>query len=427
MSLINRLEQSISNLSVTDPKAWNRSLWNLFGSQSSSGETVDEYTALNYSSIWNAVTLYSSIISTLPLHLLRYKSNKTIKASNEKIYKVLHSKFNPYMTAQVGREVMVGHALLWGNCFAEKVKNGYGEIVELWPITPNRVKIELANGELIYHVNVPGRPDIPLTREKILHIPGLGFDGFAGYSVIALARKSIGLGMAMETFGSLYFGQGIHPGIIVSHPGTLKDPKAFREAFSEVYGGLGKSHQLMLLQEGMTAAKASIPPEDSQFIESKAFHVSDIARWFNLPPHKLKDLSKASFSNIESEQTSYIIDSILPWLIRFEQHYDMQLLSTLQEKQGMFFRHNVDGQLRGNQKDRAEYYRIMFGLASMSPNDIRDKENMDPIDGGDEYFIQLNMIPLSRAKEYIDNIISKKETITKEGSDEKVVRDKEQS
>lgn len=425
MLILSKIKHYIKNLSLTEPKAWNRSLWNLFGSQSSSGEVVNEYTSLNYSSVWNAVTLYSSTISTLPLHLLRYKSNKTTKASNERIYKVLHSKFNPYMTAQVGREVMVAHALLWGNCYAEKVRNGYGEVVELWPISPNRVRPEMIDGELIYHVNV-GNKEIPLTREKMLHIPGLGFDGFTGYSVISLARKSIGLGMAMETFGSLYFGQGIHPGIIVSHPGILKDPKAFREAFSEVYGGLGRTHQLMLLQEGMTAAKASIPPEDSQFIESRAFHVSDIARWFNLPPHKLKDLSKSSFNNIESEQTSYIIDSILPWLIRFEQHYDMQLLSTSQENRGMFFRHNVDGQLRGNQKDRAEYYRIMFGLASMSPNDIRDKENMDPIDGGDEYFIQLNMIPLSRAKEYVDNIIAKKGTLTKEVSDEKVVRDKEQ-
>lgn len=408
MSIINRIEQSVFNLSLTEPKAWDSSLWNLYGSQSSSGEKVNESTALTYSAVFNAVTLYSNTISTLPLQLLMHNSNKkTIQIKNEKIYKVLHNRFNPYMTAQVGREVMVAHILLWGNCFAEKVKNGFGEIVELWPIPPNRVRMEMISGELIYQITIDNE-EKPFNREKIFHIPGLGFNGFTGYSVINLARRSLGLGMAMETFGAKYFGQGIHPGIIVKHPSVLKDPKTFRTAMQEIYGGLGESHKLMLLQEGMDIVKTSIPPEDSQFIESRAFHISDVARWFNLSPVKLKDLTKLSNNNEESEQRSYIIDSVLPWLIRFEQNYDMQLLSTSQERKGMFFRHNIDGQLRGNQKDRAEYYRIMFGLASMSPNDIREKENQDPIDGGDEYFVQLNMIPLSRAKEYVEYLISKK-------------------
>lgn len=391
---------SIKNLSLTDEKAWNPSLWNLAGSQSLSGEVVNESTALTLSAVWCAIKLISGTTSTLPLQLLRKENNKTIAAKEQRIYRVLHTEFNPYMTAETGRSVMMAHILTWGNGFAEKVYNGMGEIVELWPIAPNRVRIDMEDNELVYHIKVDN-DTITLNRDRILHIPGLGFDGFQGYSVIAMARKSLGLAMAMETFGSLYFGEGTHPTGVVTHPMTIKN-NDLRKALRETYAGLGQSHRLMLLEEGMKFEKIAIKPEDSQFIESKQHSITDVARWFNLPPHKLKDLTKASFNNIEEEQISYATDSILPINIHLEQNYDLQLLSPLQKKQNHFFRHNMDGLLRGNTKDRGEYYRTMFHIGAMSPNDIREKENWDPFDGGDERFIPSNMIPLSRLDEYLD-------------------------
>jgi HK97 family phage portal protein len=411
MGLVNRLPRpkAIQNLSVTDEKAWNPSLWNLIGSQSLSGENVNEFTALNYSAVWNAVSLISGTISTLPLHLLRKSNKKTVQVIENPLFRVMHSQFNPLMTAQVGREVMAAHILTWGNCYAEKVVSPYsGEITELWPIPPNRVKPKMQDGNIIYVITV-GSKEIELGRENILHIPGLGFDGFMGYSVINLARKSIGLSMAMETYGSLFFSQGTHPDVTIRHPRTLEDPKTFMESFSSQYSGLSNSNRVLLLQEGMELEKIGIPPEDGQFLESRQFQIPEIARWFNLPPHKLKDLTRSSFNNIESEQISFVTDTILPWLIRFEQNYDLQMLTDPQKiKQMMYFHHNVDGLLRGNSKDRAAYYRIMFQLGAMSSNDIREKENLDPIDGGDEHFVPLNMIPLSRVKEYIDNLMAKK-------------------
>jgi len=411
MGLVNRLPRpkAIQNLSVTDEKAWNPSLWNLAGSQSVSGENVNEFTALNYSAVWDAVRLISGTISTLPLHLLRKDDKKTIRVTENPLFRVLHSQFNPLMTAQVGREVMTAHILTWGNCYAEKVVNKYtGEILELWPIAPNRVRPSMDGGNIVYNITVAGK-EVQMGRENILHIPGLGFDGFMGYSVINLARKSIGLSMAMETFGALWFGNGTHPDVTIKHPTTIEDPKTFVEAFASQYSGLSRSNRVLLLQEGMELEKMGFPPEDGQFLESRQFQIPEVARWFNLPPHKLKDLTRSSFNNIESEQISYVTDTILPWLIRFEQNYDMQLLTESQKvKRMMYFRHNVDGLLRGNSKDRATYYRIMWGLGSLSSNDIREKENMDPINGGDEYFVPLNMIPLSRIKEYIDSLIAKK-------------------
>ncbi len=404
---------SIKNLSLTDEKSWDTSLWNLAGSMSLSGEVVTEATALTYAAVWCAVNLISGTVSTLPLQLLRKEQSKTITAKEQRIYRVLHSEFNPLMTAETGRSVMMAHLLIWGNCYAEKVTNSFGEITELWPISPNRVRIERAdNKQIVYSIQVDGKP-ITLNRDRILHIPGLGFDGIQGYSVIAMARKSIGLAMAMESFGALYFGNGTHPGVVVHHPGQLS-PQGhdnLKKSLSETHSGLGQSHKLMLLEEGMTIEKIGVPPEDSQFIESRQHQIPEVARWFNLPPHKLKDLTKSSFNNIESEQISFVTDSILPWLIRLEQNYYLQLLSPIEKKREFFWRHNVDGLMRGNAKDRSEYYRTMFNIGAMSINDIREKENWDSIEGGDERFVPLNMIPLSRLDEYLDRQLNKNNSL----------------
>jgi len=399
MSAIRRIQ----NLGLSDPKAWNSSLWNLQGSQSLSGESVTEATALTYSAIWNAVTLYSGTISTLPLHLLRQDQQKTLHVEEKKLYRVLHDQFNPYMSAQIAREIMIAHLLLWGNAYAEIVRNGYGEIVELWPITPNRVRPFIEDSQVFYEIQVDSQK-VTLAYDKILHIPGLGFDGLVGYSVVAMARKSFGLSMAMETFGSLYFGQGTHVGRILSHPTKLDDKARanLRESFAGTSEGLAKAHKLMILEEGMKLEKIGVDAEDAQFLQSRTFQISEIARWFNLPPHKLKDLSRSSFSNISQEQISFVTDSILPWLVRIEQNYNMQLLSLDERfKQKIFTRHNVDGLLRGDPQARAEYYRTMFGIGAMSINMIAEKEGFDPIEGGDDRYIPLNMIPLSKVDEYL--------------------------
>ena len=389
-------------LGLNDEKAWNPSLWNLYGSQSLAGETVTEHTALTYSAVFNAITLISGTIAALPCHLMQRKGEKKRIADDRRMYRVLHDEFNPYMTAMAGRECLVAHALAWGNGYAEKVTDGFGELRELWPITPDRVRPEMKDGALIYRIRV-GSEDIFLPREQILHVPGLGFDGFLGYSVVAMARKSIGLGMALETFGSLYFGQGTHPGVVVSHPGKLSDQAQghLKTSLTERYSGLGKSHRLLLLEEGMKLEKLGIPPNDSQFLESRQFQIPEIARWFNVPPHKLKDLTKSSFSNIESEQQSFYGDTILPWLVRLEQNYNMQLLSQsdkeLSGRGRLYWKHNAAGILRADTAARGEFYTKMFNVGALSVNEIRAYEDKDPIEGGDIHLVPLNMTSLENA------------------------------
>ena len=397
--------KKIFNLALSDPKAWNPSLWNLRGSQSESGEQVDEDTALTYSAFWNAVNLIAGPLGSLPLHLIQQTGRNKKNATDQSLYHVLHTQYNPYMTAMAGRECLGSHILTWGNGYAEKVFNGYGDIVELWPIPPNRVMPKMQDGKLVYEITIPNSGEkITLPREKILHIPGVGFDGFIGYSIVAMARKSIGLGMAMETFGSRYFGQGTHPSAVVTHPGQVKDHTAMRKAVSEVYAGLGKSHQLMLLEDGMKIEKVGIPPEDSQFIQSRVFQITDVGRWFNLPVHKLKEMSKSSFNNIYSENASYVVDSLLPWFVRFEQNYNVQLLSKSQQKQGLFFKHNFEGLLRASTKDRADYYKTMISTGVMTPNECREKEDLNPSSDplADELFMPTGNIPLSKFQDYLD-------------------------
>lgn len=397
------LTTDIRNLSLTDPKAWDRGLWNLYGSQSLSGENVTEQTALTYSAVWNAVSLISGTIGALPLHLMQRKGKTKQIVDDRKLYRVMHDQWNPYMTAMAGREALMAHVLTWGNGYAEKVRNGYGEIMELWPITPNRVTPFMQDGELVYRITMPIGPNVTLPRDNILHVPGLGFDGFQGYSVIAMARKSIGLGMAMETFGSQFFGQGTNPGVIVSHPGKLsaQGHDNLQSSLVAAHSGLGKAHKLLLMEEGMKLEKYGIPPNDCQFLESRQFQIPEIARWFNLPPHKLKDLTRSSFSNIESEQISFVTDSILPWLVRLEQNYLMQLLTdsdkSLSGYGRLYFKHIVEGLLRGDAASRSAFYTVMLDKGVMSINEVREKEDMDPVNGGDIHLVPMNMTTLENA------------------------------
>jgi HK97 family phage portal protein len=377
---------------------WDSALWRFAGQESQSGEDITEETALTYSAVFNAISLISRTIASLPLHLMQRKGKDTNPATTHNLYRVMHSVSNPYMTAMVLREVMMAHVLAWGNSYSEIVRNGAGRIIQLWPITPNRVQPQMVDGELVYEIKVGSETKV-MSRDKILHIAGLGFDGFVGYSVISMARNSIGLGKAMESFGSLYFGQGTHPGAVVSHPSKLSAAahKNLSDSLVTAHSGLGKAHRLMLLEEGMKIEKLGIPPNDSQFIEGRQFQIPEIARWFNLPPHKLKDLTKSSFNNIESEQISYVTDSLLPWSVCLEQNYEMQLLTEQEYKAGFYFKHVFEGLLRGNSKDRAEFYSKMWNIGAMTINEIRGKEDLNPVEGGDTHLVPLNMTTLDQA------------------------------
>jgi len=372
-----------------------------FAGPTKAGVDVNEFVALNFSAVYNAITIISQTVGSLPLHLFKRTERITQKAVNRPGYGVLHSVANPEMTAMTYRETTSAHELSWGNSYSEIVRNGMGQIVELWPIPPNRVTVRRAKkddgtpGPLFYEINVGTGQPVFLPRERILHIPGLGFDGLIGYSVLTKARESIALGMATEEFGARFFGQGTAPIGSLETPEDLGDGREdFAKEFQKGYAGLGKSHSVMILDRDMKYKPIGVKPEDAQFLQTRAFSVVEVARWFNIEPMKLKDHSKSSFNNITSLQTSHVIDCIRPWLVRREQNYNMQMLTPKERRMGYYWEHVVEGLLRGDWAARAEYYSKIWMIGGITNNEIREKENMNTIgQEGDVYLEPMNMQP----------------------------------
>jgi len=290
----------------------------------------------------------------------------------------------------------------------------------LWPLRPDRMTMK-ARG--IYEYRTPD-DTYNLTYEDVLHIPGFGFDGIQGYSLISLARQGIGLAMATEEFGARFFGEGTHPGIIVKHPGKLsvEAHASLKKDLTDKWSSLGKAHKLLLLEEEMSVEKIGIPPEDSQYIQTRQFQVQDIARWYGIPPHLIQDETRSTYSNIEQQALNYVIYSATPWLVLWEQELSTYFLKPADRK-SYFFEFNVEGLLRGDSAARVAYYRGMWNIGAMTHNEIRAKENMNPVSGGNKRFVPINMQPTDQVgKIEFKPIEEPKEPEDEEDEDEENVR-----
>jgi len=243
---------------------------------------------------------------------------------------------------------------------------------------------------------MPNNKDKDYKASDILHLKGMGFNAVTGYSVLGYAKKSIELGIALETFGSKFFGSGTHPSTIISHPHKLDSLSAqnLKESLKGAVGGLGKSHNTLLLDEGMKMENISIPPEESQFLSTRLFSINEIARFFNLPVNMLSDNRYSTYQNYEQMLLSFAIHTIGPWTVRLEQQYDSQLLLPDDRAKGYFFKFSMEGLLRGSPKARSEYYESLSKIGALTINEIRALENMAPVDGGDVAHIPMNSIAL---------------------------------
>ena len=386
------------NLSLSDPKSWNTALWNLYGSgQTESGINVDEHSALNLSAVYAAINIISSDIATLPLGLFKTVKDKRKRITDHPSLQVLAYRSNPLTPAINFRKTSTSHILSWGNMYAEIVRDGMGNIVSLWLLTPDRVSPKWRSGTVVYEIDRNSTAPITLPRERVLHISGLGYNGITGYSVISKAAESIGLSLASEKFGARYFGANTNMGGAIKYPRALgPDAKKNLAASLSGYTGSDNSHRWMILEQGMEIEKLGFSPDDSQFLQTRQFQVPEIARWFNLPPHKLKDLTRSTFSNIEEQETEYVVSCLVPWLTTIEQNYNIQLLTEKEHRLGYYFKHNVKGLLRGSSTARADYYTKRFYLGTITPNEIRAFEDEDPLDTdyADKTYIQMNLIPL---------------------------------
>jgi len=239
---------------------------------------------------------------------------------------------------------------------------------------------------------------VVIPAERMFHVPGMGTTGLVGLSPIDYHRESIGLGLAAEKFGANFFGRGSHLDVVLSHPKTLSDDamKRIRQKWAERYQGINKSFEPGIVQEGMTVTPISIPPEQAQFLETRQFQVTDIARIFRVPPHKIQDLGRATWGNIEHMGLEFVTDCLQPWLIRWEQTITWKLL-TPAERKTIFAEFLVDALLRGDTASRFDAYVKAITNGIMNRNEARAKENLAPYDGGDVYLVPLNMVPSDQA------------------------------
>jgi len=302
---------------------------------------------------------------------------------------------------------LMTHLLLWGNAYAQVIRNGKDEVVALYPLMPNKMQVNRDNNGHLYYQYSHSNDEAPTAKgntvilqpSDVLHIPGLGFDGLVGYSPIAMAKNAIGLAIATEEYGSKFFANGAAPSGVLEHPGTIKDPTKVRDAWMSQFGGSSNSGKVAVLEEGMKYTPISISPEQAQFLETRKFQINEIARIFRVPPHMVGDLEKSSFSNIEQQSLEFVKYTLDPWVVRWEQSIQRTLLSP-EEKKRYFVKFNLEGLLRGDYQSRMNGYATARQNGWMSANDIRELENLDRIpaeEGGDLYLINGNMLPLGDA------------------------------
>ena len=379
----------------------------LFG-PTTSGKTVNEFTAMQTTAVYSCVRILAEAVASLPLHVYRYKENGKERVYNHHLYHILHNEPNTEMSSFVFRETLMSHLLIWGNAYAQIIRDGAGRVVALYPLLPNKMTVSRdKNGEIYYiytttsdeNPNFKDYGSVVLRKQDVLHIPGLGFDGLVGYSPIAMAKNAVGMTIATEEYGASFFANGANPGGVLEHPGVLKDPKKVRDSWNEVYRGTANAHKIAVLEEGMKYQQIGIPPEEAQFLETRKFQINEIARLYRIPPHMVGDLEKSSFSNIEQQSLEFVKYTLDPWVIRWEQAMQRSLLLP-KEKQEFFIRLNVDGLLRGDYQSRMNGYSVARQNGWLSANDIREMEDMNPIpdeEGGSLYLINGNMTKLKDA------------------------------
>ena len=378
------------------------SSYRFFMGGSTSGKNVTEHSAMQMTAVYSCVRILAEAVAGLPLHLYRYtdKGGKE-KAIDNPLYFLLHDEPNPEMTSFVFRETLMTHLLLWGNAYAQIIRNGKNEVIALYPLMPNRMTVDNTNKD-----DAPTMKGsiVNLKPTDVLHVPGLGFDGLVGYSPIAMAKNAIGMAIACEEYGAKFFANGATPGGILEHPGTVKDPSRVRESWNSAFGGSSNANKVAVLEEGMKYTPISISPEQAQFLETRKFQINEIARIFRVPPHMVGDLEKSSFSNIEQQSLEFVKYTLDPWIVRWEQSM-MRVLLSVDEKKEYFVKFNLEGLLRGDYQSRMNGYSIARQNGWMSANDIRELENLDRIpaeQGGDLYLINGSMLPLGSAGAYAD-------------------------
>jgi len=364
------------------------------------GFSVDTYTgrrvspamAMRLTAVFGCVRVLAESVGMLPCFLYQSTDSGRVKAPKEKLYSLLYTAPNDYMTPQEFWEYLIVSLCLRGNFYAYKVKV-LGEVVELLPLLPNSVQPKLdENWNPVYQVTFPDGSCDVLSQDEIWHVRTFTTDSLVGLSPISYARQAIGLGLATEEHGARLFGNGAVSSGVLQTDQTLTDEayKRLKETFQEQHQGLSNAHKPMILEMGLKWNQISMSAEDAQFLETRKFQLEEICRIFRVPLHMLQNTDRATFSNIENLGMGFVNYSLVPYLTRIEQRINTGLVS--KDKRGQFYaKFNVGALLRGDMKSRYESYATGINWGILSPNECRDLEERNPREGGDVYLTPMNM------------------------------------
>ena len=385
-----------SGVPMTSPR-----LSEIFGAPTTkAGQVVTESQAMSIAAVFAAVRLLSETMACLPASVYRQGGGgRRDPALTHPAYKLIHTAPNPEMNAKRFWELMVVYKLLWGNAYAEIQWDAGGNARALWPLEPWRVAPKRdADGVLCFGVTRRNGTQDTVYDADMLRNANFSWDGIVGQSTISHARESLGLTLGAETYGSEFFGSGGVPSGVLEHPGKLVEAarKQIRADWDSVHSPSagGRNNKTAVLWEGMKYNKIGIPPEDAQFLDTRKFQVSEIARWFHVPAHMIGDLEHATFSNIEHQQIEFVVYSILPGVVEWEQEIDRKLLGA----PGIYSKFNVLGLLRGDTTAQASFFREMSNIGVYCVNDILellDENTIGP--EGDQRFVPMNTVPLDKA------------------------------
>lgn len=388
------------------PTAWLAD-WALGGRRVHSGVAVSPQGSMALSAYYACLNVIAQDCAKLPLPVLQELDRGRTKVRTHPLWSILQRQFNADMTAYTGRWTMTHHAVGWGNGYGlilrdRSMTRTDGQVTGIYPLHPSRVwpTRDQDTGAIVYDVRSTGYRDTQNVPSRIpaadmLHLKGPTHDGLVGYSVCEMAAESLGLSLAAQEYGAAFFGNSAMPSGVLMHPATLKTEaqEHLKASWNERHGGPGRSQGTAVLEEGMTWQAITIPPEQAQFLQTRQFQIPEVARWFRMSLHKIADLTNAHYTNIEQQNVEHVTDTMMPWYVSWEQEIARKLLP---EETDLYVKHDTRALLRGDSAARAAYFQAMSQIGAYSPNDVLELEEMNPFEGGDEHFLQIQYAPIRK-------------------------------
>ena len=388
--ILDFLFRKSSTTRILTPQELDKYLRGLGGS--AAGVNVTPERAMLYAAVFACVKVLAESVGQLPLHLYERRGDREkVKAIEHPLHRLLRLAPNSFQTAQEWSEWVVACLALRGNAYCQ-INRVRGRVFELVPIQPAAVTPKLVGGEVVYSISTSSGPETLPARE-VLHLKLFPLDGLSGASPVQYAREAIGLGIATEEHGAGLFSRGASPGGVLESPKTLTKEavERLRASWADRHGGSANSHRVAVLEDGLQWKAVTMPSKDAQFLETRKYQRSEIAGVFRVPPHMIGDLERATFSNIEHQSLDFVVHGLMPYLTRIEQRIALQLL-TEEEQRTYFPKFNVAGLLRGDMQARSEFYTNMVSIGAMSPNEVRELEDLNQRDGGDIWLTPSNML-----------------------------------